>query len=60
MTFLFFFLRYFMWTIFNVFIEFVAVLFLCLCFGVTAARLMCSYLPDQEVNPRTLHCKAKS
>ena len=39
-----------MWTIFEVFIEFVTILLLCLCFGVLALRNGGSLTPDQGSN----------
>ena len=48
------------WAIFKVFIEFITILFLLSCFGSLALRHMGSWLPDQELNPRFLHWKAKS
>ena len=40
-----------MWTIFKVFIEFVTILLLFLCFGILALRYVGSQLPEWGLNP---------
>ena len=49
-----------MWTIFKVFIEFVAVLFLFYVLVFLALRPVGSWLPDQGLNPYRLHWKVES
>ena len=49
-----------MWTIFQVFIEFVTILLLFYVLVFLATRHVGSYLPDQELNPHPLHWKVKS
>ena len=49
-----------MWTIFEVFIEFVLQHYFCFLFGVLASRHVGSWLPYQESNWHEVHWKVKS
>ena len=53
-------LFFLMWTIFQVFIEFITILFLFYILLILASRHVESQLPNQGLNPSLLHWKAKS